>query len=58
MIDITRVKKTRQIVWPMGKAGNNHTLCLFPFGRTAKNSQRGHIQPVRNDNLIKDKETL
>ena len=58
MMEITRLKKTRQIVYPMGAAGSNHTLVLFPFSRNAKSGQRGHIQPVRNDNLITDREIM
>jgi len=58
MIDVTRVKKTGKIVYNMGKAGSNHTWCLFPFGHTSKSGNRGHIQPVRNENLITDREKL
>lgn len=57
MIDVTRIKKTKEIVWPMGKADSNHTLCLFKL-KNPKNGKRGVIQSVRNDNLIKDKEVI
>ena len=58
MIDVLRVKKTRQIVYEMGAAGQNHTLCLFPYDFVTRKGNQGVIQPVRNDNLVKDKEVL
>lgn len=59
MLDTYRVKKTKQIVYPMSQGGKgSHTLCLFPFDFTSKKGARGVIQPVRNENLIKDREQL
>jgi hypothetical protein len=58
MLEVTRVKKTRQIVYPMGKADSNHTLCLFPFKKKTKKGNWGVTQSVRNDNLITDREIL
>lgn len=57
MLDVWRIKKTREIVYPMGKAdGNNHTLVLFQHKRQTKAGNYGNIRTVRNDNLIKDRE--
>jgi hypothetical protein len=58
MLEVTRVKKTRQIVYPMGKAGFNHTLCLFPFKKKTKKGMWGVTQSVRNDNLVTDREIM
>lgn len=55
--DTYRIKKTKKIVYPM-QTGHTHTLCLFPFGFTSKNGFRGVIQPVKNENLIRDKESI
>jgi hypothetical protein len=58
MLDVWRVKKTKQIVYPIGTIDGKHTLCLFPFKTVSKNGKNGVVQPVRNDNLVKDRETL
>ena len=66
MISVTRIKKTGQIVHPIGPAGSNHTLCLFPFTQTTtytngfkmRPAKRGAVQAVRNDNLKRDREDL
>ena len=55
MLEVTRVKKTRQIVYPLSKAGFNHTLCLFPFKQKTKKGNWGVAQAVRNDNLVTDR---
>ena len=56
MENVTRIKKTRQIVYPVGKATSNHTWCLFPFGRVSNKGNQGVVQSVRNDNLVTDRE--
>lgn len=58
MLSVTRIKKTKQIVFPVGKADANHTLVLFPYNRTSKKGHRGCVQSVRNDNLVSDKELM
>lgn len=58
MLDIVRVKKTGQIVYPIGSQDANYTLCLFPFKRPSHKGNWGVVQPVKNDNLKKDRETL
>jgi len=60
MLDVWRVKKTNQIVYPMGsvKDSNGYTLCLFPFTSKTNNGYRGVVQSVKNDNLKKDREEL
>lgn len=59
MLEVYRNKKTKQIIHPIGKAETaNHTMCLFPYGRQAKNGSRGVIQPVRNENIVKDRESF
>lgn len=57
MDKITRVKKTGKIVYPIGKADSMHTLCLFPFEFVSKKGGRGVVQPVKNDNLVTDRES-
>ena len=58
MLSVTRIKKTKQIVYPVGKADANHTLCLFPLKKMTKKGHRGAVQSVRNDNLVSDKEQM
>jgi len=59
MLETFRVKKTKQIVYPIGPVGKGgHTLCLFPLGFTTRAGNRSVIQPVRNENLVKDREQL
>ena len=59
MLDVWRVKKTNQIVYPISSSeGSKHTMCLFPFAKESKSGMRGVVQPVRNENLKKDRETL
>lgn len=58
MDKITRIKKTGKVVYPVGKADSMHTFCLFPFGFVSKNGSRGVVQPVKNDNLITDRDSL
>jgi len=56
MLDVYRIKKTREIVYPMGKADNNHTLVLFRHKKQTHKGDWGNISPVRNENLVKDRE--
>lgn len=56
MLDVHRIKKTGQIIYPLGKHDNNYTLCLFPFKRETVNGKRAAIQIVRNENIVKDRE--
>ena len=56
MLDVWRVKKTREIVYPMGKQDNNYTLCLFRHKTQTRAGNYGNVRAVRTDNLIKDRE--
>jgi hypothetical protein len=56
MLDVHRIKKSKQIVYPLGKYDNNYTLCLIPLKQKTRRNLRGHVQIVRNDNIIKDGE--
>ena len=56
MLDVWRVKKTREIVYPMGKQDSNYTLCLFRHKNQTKAGNYGNVRAVRTDNLIKDRE--
>ncbi len=58
MLDVHRIKKTKQIVYPMGKHDNNYTLCLIPFTKPTSRGKLGAVQVVRNDNIVKDRETV
>lgn len=58
MLDVCRIKKTKQIVYPIGLNGPNYTLCLFPFSHVSKKNKRGVIQAVRNSNIVRDRESL
>ena len=53
---VTRIKKTGEIVYPVGQADSMHTNCLFPFARISKKGKRGDIRPVKNDHLTRDGE--
>lgn len=57
-MDVTRIKKTKQIVYPLGAKDTQYTWVLFPLGHTSKKGNRADLRIVRNDNLIKDKEVL
>jgi hypothetical protein len=58
MLDkVTRVKKTREIVIPIGKADSMHTWCLFSFGEKSKKGNLANVRSVRNDNLKTDGES-
>lgn len=54
METVTRIKKTGEIVRPIGSADSMHTYCLFSTPN-ARN-RNGVVQTVRNDNLIEDKD--
>lgn len=56
MLEVTRLKKTRQIVYPLGKVSSNYTLCLFPFKERSKAGNLGVSQIVLNANLIQDRD--
>ena len=56
MLDVWRIKKTKEIVYPMGKQDNNYTLCLFRHANKTLKGNYGNVRAVRNDNLIKDRE--
>lgn len=57
MLDTWRVKKTGEIVYPMGATNNaGYTLVLFPFKSPSRKGNRGDLRSVRSDNLIQDKD--
>ena len=56
MLDVHRIKKTREIVYPLGKADNNHTLVLFRNETKSKKGNWGSIRKVRDENIVKDRE--
>ena len=56
MLDVYRIKKTREIVYPLGKADNNHTLVLFRNKTKSNKGNWGNIRSVRDENIIKDRE--
>ena len=55
---LVRIKKTGQRVIPVGSAGANWTLCLFPFDKVSTNGNLGVIQPVRSENLVDDRQDV
>ena len=58
MNDVTRIKKTKQIVYPISAKDNQYTWVLFPLGFLTKKGNMADVRIVRNDNLIRDKEVL
>lgn len=58
MLEVTRIKKTGKIVYPIGMKDSTHTLVLFPHETKTHRGNLGVVQPVRNENLKKDRETL
>lgn len=58
MLEVTRIKKTGAIVYPVGKQDSMHTLVLFPYKRKSNRGDLGVVQAVRNENLKKDRETF
>lgn len=58
MLEVTRLKSTKEIVQPITSVSPGYTLCLFTFDKISKNGNRGHIQPVRNDKLQTDRKVF
>ena len=58
MLTVTRIKGTNKIVYPLGASGSNHTWCIFPIDGQTRKGNRGHVQSVKNDKLVKDREEL
>ena len=58
MLEVTRIKKTGQIVHPIGPQGSGYTLCLFPRDSKTRAGNMGVVQTVKNENLTKDREGL
>jgi hypothetical protein len=58
MLEVTRLKKTRQIVYPLEKVSSNYTLCLLPLKEKTKAGNLGVNQIIRNDNLVRDREII
>jgi hypothetical protein len=58
MLEVTRIKKTNQIVYTIDKVDSEHTLCLFPFKEKSKKGNLGVTQSVRNSNLVRDREII
>jgi hypothetical protein len=58
MLEVTRIKKTNQIVYTVDKIDSEHTLCLFPFKEKSKKGYLGVTQSVRNSNLVRDREII
>jgi len=56
MLDVYRIKKTREIVYPLGKADKQHTLVLFRNKQKSNKGNWGDIRKVRDENIIKDRE--
>jgi len=50
IVQIAKIKKTGEIVTPIGSNGNSHTNCLFKYTQPDGTSKFS-IQPVRNENL-------
>ena len=57
MDSVTRIKKTKQIVYKVGPADSMHTWCLFPLETPTKKGNRAVLQSVKNDNLVTDRES-
>lgn len=53
---VTRIKKTGEIVYPVGQADSMHTYCLFKHPRRTKKGNLADIRPVKNDHLTRDGE--
>ena len=59
MLDVWRIKKTKEIVHPIGAAPKNgYILCLFPFKERSRRGKYGDLRSVKNENLVKDRETF
>jgi len=56
MLEVHRIKKTKEIVFPIGKADNNHTLCLFKLKKKSHKGNYGVIKSIRDENIVKDRE--
>jgi len=57
MLDVWRIKKTKQIVYPVGAAvKGGYTDVILPFDGVTRAGNRATILTVKNDNLMKDRE--
>jgi ABC-type branched-subunit amino acid transport system ATPase component len=57
MIQIAKIKKTGEIVTPVGANGNGHTNCIFKYNN-ADGSVSFGIQSVKNENLHIEKQQM
>lgn len=51
-MEITRIKKTGEIVHKIHKVDGSRTMVLFPFDSKSNRGKRGVCQPVINENLV------
>lgn len=53
MLEIWRIKKTNEIVYPLSDNGK-HTLCIFPLKHKSRKGNYADQRMVNNNNLVKD----
>jgi hypothetical protein len=59
MLDIWRVKKTKEIVYPISQAGKpGYINCLFTFDHKSKKGNLADVRPVKESNISKDRESV
>lgn len=49
---VTKIKKTGQVVYQLGRVDSQHQLVLVVFDTITRKGNRGVVQTVRDDNLI------
>jgi hypothetical protein len=57
MLDVWRMKKTKQIVHPVGAGPKGgYTYVLFPYNKKTKKGNRAALRIVKDENLLRDRE--
>jgi len=57
MLDTWRMKKTNEIVHPIGPADKaGYTMVLFNLGHRSRKGKLGDLRVVKSDNLRQDKD--
>lgn len=59
MLDIWRLKKTKEIVYPISQGDKpGYINCLFTLDTKSKKGNLGDIRPVKESNISKDRESV
>lgn len=57
-MNITRMKKTKQLVYVVGSKDTLYSYVLFPFDKPSKKGNTGVVQVVKNSHIVTTKELV